>query len=182
MLEDIKSYLKIAGEDLYGNECISQLEHAKQCAMHAESHGADAAMITAALLHDLGHLVDKRFQKGQENAIDRHHEAIGAAYLTRYFSECVTEPIRMHVMAKQYLCATEDGYFENLSPASVRSLELQGGVFSREQAVAFIRTPYAEDAVNLRRWDELAKVPDCETPTLEHFMGFVEKMYISAAA
>jgi len=88
----------------------------------------------------------------------------------------------MHVLAKRYLCAVEDGYFENLSSASVRSLKLQGGVFTASEAEEFLRQPFAEDAVNLRRWDELAKVPDCETPTLNHLMGYVDETYIHSAA
>lgn len=182
MLEKIKSYLEVAGENLYGNECISQLEHAKQCAMHAELNGGNASLIASALLHDIGHLVDKRFQTGQENEIDRRHEAIGAAYLSKFFPPSVTEPIRMHVLAKRYLCATEDGYFESLSPASVRSLNLQGGAFTDSEAAEFIRQPFAEEAVKLRRWDELAKVPDCETPGLNHFMGYVDKSHTGVAA
>jgi len=182
VLEQIKSYLEVAGEDLYGDECISQLEHAKQCAMHAELNGSTPALIAAALLHDIGHLVDKKFQMGQENEIDRYHETIGAAYLSKSFPPSVTEPIRMHVLAKRYLCAVEDGYFENLSSASVRSLKLQGGVFTASEAEEFLRQPFAEDAVNLRRWDELAKVPDCETPTLNHLMGYVDETYIHSAA
>jgi len=182
MQSEIESYLAIAGENLYGNECISQLEHAKQCAMHAELNDSTPELIAAALLHDIGHLVDKKFQTGQENDIDRHHEVIGAAYLARSFPPSVTEPIRMHVLAKRYLCAVEKGYFERLSPASVRSLKLQGGAFTAAEAADFIQQPYAEDAVNLRRWDELAKVPDCETPTLNHFLGYVLKTENSAAA
>ncbi len=182
MLEEIKSYLEVAGENLYGNESISQLEHAKQCAMHAELDGSNPALIASALLHDIGHLVDKKFQTGQVNEIDRHHEAIGAAYLSKSFPPSVTEPIRMHVLAKRYLCATQEGYFESLSPASVRSLKLQGGVFTDSEATEFIRQPFAEEAVKLRRWDELAKVPECKTPTLQHFMRFVDETYISAAA
>lgn len=182
MLEEIKSYLAVAGVNLYGNESISQLEHAKQCAMHAELNGSNPALIAAALLHDIGHLIDKRFQTGQENEIDRQHEAIGAAYLSKSFPLSVTEPIRMHVLAKRYLCAVEDGYFERLSPASVRSLKLQGGAFTDSEAAEFISQPFAEEAVQLRRWDELAKVPECETPTLKHFMRFVDEAYISTAA
>jgi phosphonate degradation associated HDIG domain protein len=182
MLEDIKSYLEVAGQSLYDGEAISQLEHAKQCAMHAEIKGSTPALIAASLLHDIGHLVDKKFQMGQENEIDRYHETIGAGFLSKAFPPSVTEPIRMHVLAKRYLCAVEDGYFDCLSSASVRSLSLQGGVFTAKEAEDFMTQPFAEDAVNLRQWDELAKVLDCVTPSLDHFMEYVGETYISSAA
>jgi len=85
-------------------------------------------------------------------------------------------------LAKRYLCAVEDGYFESLSPASVRSFSLQGGIFTAKEAEDFMTQPFAEDAVNLRQWDELAKVPDCVTPSLDHFMEYVGETYISSAA
>jgi predicted HD phosphohydrolase len=86
----------------------------------------------------------------------------------------VTLPIQLHVAAKRYLCATEAPYFATLSPGSVRSLELQGGPFTSEQAQRFAATPYAPDAVVLRRWDEQAKVCGLPTPALQHFRPYLE--------
>lgn len=83
------------------------------------------------------------------------------------------EPIRLHVDAKRYLCATEPGYWEGLSPASRHSLELQGGAYAESEAQVFMAQPYAAEAVRLRRYDDLAKVPQKVTPTLDHFLGIL---------
>lgn len=181
-ITDIIETLLSLGEQRYGRENVSQLAHALQSATLAEADGATSALISASLLHDMGHLVDKRFEIGQKSDVDRHHENIGAAYLSAWFPPEVTEPIRLHVPAKRYLCATEDTYFDGLSDASVRSLELQGGAFDKTEAEAFINQPHAKDAVRLRRWDDLAKVPDMATPSLEHFQTHIEQVYVHTSA
>tara|TARA_R110000868_G_scaffold372806_1_gene636629 strand:- start:131 stop:688 length:558 start_codon:yes stop_codon:yes gene_type:complete len=181
-LDEICSFLADAGAAQYGNECVSQLAHACQCALLAEQNDADGALIAAALLHDIGHVIDKRFEDGQAKDIDRRHEVIGSAYLAKIFPASVTEPIRLHVDAKRYLYFADKGYFDTLSPASVRSLELQGGIFSATEAAAFLEGPFAQDAVNLRKWDDLAKVAELATPSLDHFMGYVEDTYRRHAA
>ena len=181
-ISNIVDILRSLGEERYGRENVSQLAHALQCAALAETEKASPALITASLLHDIGHLVDKRYEDGQVKDIDRHHEEIGAGYLSQWFGEDVTIPIRLHVPAKRYLCAIDDAYFDDLSEASVRSLELQGGPFSKEDANKFIAQPYAEDAVRLRRWDDLGKVPLKETPGLDHYRTYMEQVYLGAAA
>lgn len=178
----ITETLRLKGEQQYGNESVSQLAHALQSAALAESEGATSSLIAASLLHDIGHLIDKRFEAGQQKDVDRHHEDIGAAYLSRFFPAEVTEPIRLHVPAKRYLCHVEQGYFESLSPASVRSLRLQGGAFSADEAADFISQPQAVEAVRLRRWDDMAKVQGLETPALEHFMSYVVQVHAPADA
>ena len=162
--------LEIAGRNLYGREQVNQLQHALQCAALAELDGASAELITASLLHDVGHIVDTHYEDGQQNDIDRQHETIGAAFLGRIFPDAVTAPIKMHVDAKRYLCFAEPSYIEGLSKASIRSLGLQGGPMSSDEAAAFIARPFAEDAVRLRRWDDFAKDPKRATPPLEHFL------------
>ena len=87
-------------------------------------------------------------------------------------------PVQLHVAAKRYLCATEAPYFATLSPGSVRSLELQGGPFTSEQAQRFAAKRYAQDAILLRRWDEQAKVCGLQTPTLEHFRPHLEAVLL----
>jgi predicted HD phosphohydrolase len=42
-------------------------------------------------------------------------------------------------------------------------------MFSAAAAEEFIRQPYAKDAVQLRIWDDRAKVANLETPPLDHF-------------
>jgi phosphonate degradation associated HDIG domain protein len=157
------------GERNYGGERLSQIAHALQCGWLAERAGAPSPLITAALLHDIGHLVNADESAAKRRGEDAFHEAVGHKYLSRWFGPDVTQPIMWHVAAKRYLTAAEPDYFATLSGASVRSLELQGGPFTSERAAKFIEQPFARDAVMLRRWDEGAKVPHLETPPLEHF-------------
>ena len=162
------------GANRYGDESISQLDHALQCAALAENSGASPSMITACLLHDIGHMVYNHFEGAARRGVDRRHERIGAAFLAQWFGPAVTEPVILHVPAKQYICAVDSEYAATMSPASIRSLELQGGPFDSEDARRFIRKSYAQDAVQLRRWDDEAKVPDATTPPLDHFLCYVE--------
>lgn len=165
--------LETEGVARYGMEAINQLEHALQCAALAEKEGADASLITAALLHDIGHLIHK-LGIAAERGIDDRHETLGEKLLRRWFGDDVVQPVALHVDAKRYLCTAEDDYFGRLSQASVRSLELQGGPFAEDDAEAFLSRPGAPEAVRLRRWDEEAKVKDLATPPLSHFRPYVE--------
>ena len=172
--DEISELFEGARGRLYGGEQLTQLAHALQCAAAAEREGAPASLIVAALLHDLGHLVHDLGPRPAARGIDDKHEEGGAKWLRRRFGPAVSEPVRLHVAAKRYLCAVEPGYFESLSPASVRSLELQGGRFDAAGAADFIARPHAEEAVRLRRWDEAAKVQGRATPDLAHFRPYVE--------
>ncbi len=171
--------LSIRGESRYGMEKLNQMEHALQCAALAERDGATSALIVAALLHDIGHLIDDSAfaNKGETND---EHESKGADVLAKWFGKEVSEPVRLHVPAKRYLCTTDGDYHDGLSRASQRSLALQGSAFSEEEADAFILQPYAVDAVCLRRWDDHAKVADLNVPRLEHYRPYVEGMLVSS--
>lgn len=158
----------------YGDECVTQLQHALQCASLAEEAGAAAALVSAALLHDVGHLVHDLGPAAAARGVDDRHEMRGREWLSRWFDEDVTEPVRLHVNAKRYLTATDPDYFATLSPASVRSLQLQGGAFSPSLAAGFIALPGAVAAVRLRRWDEAAKVPGRRIAGLAHFQRYLE--------
>jgi phosphonate degradation associated HDIG domain protein len=162
------------GANNYGGERVLQLEHALQCAALAEAEGADAALITASLLHDIGHLIHDLGDSAAARGIDDRHELLGREWLSRWFGEAVTEPVRLHVNAKRYLTATDPGYFATLSAGSVRSLDLQGGPFTAQCAEGFIGLPFARDAVRLRRWDEGAKVAGKSTPDLLYFRRYLE--------
>ncbi|NEQ45505.1 MAG: phosphohydrolase [Leptolyngbya sp. SIOISBB] len=158
----------------YGGEAVTQLAHALQCATLAEQAGASAALVTASLFHDLGHLVHHLGADVALRGIDDRHEYRAVPYLENLFSPAVTRPIQLHVAAKRYLCAVDREYWAALSPASQRSLELQGGIFSDGEAAVFIQQPHAADAVKLRRWDDQAKVPHQPTPILEHFEAIAQ--------
>jgi phosphonate degradation associated HDIG domain protein len=169
-IPDICSLFDTKGGRIYSGEPVTQLEHALQTATLAEAAGADAATITAALLHDLGHLLNDQGETPTERGIDDVHQYFALPFLRPLFSPAVIEPIRLHVDAKRYLCATQSGYHEALSPDSKRSLALQGGIYSSDAATEFIGLPWAKRAVQLRRWDDAAKEPGRATPALEHFV------------
>ena len=144
----------------YLGETITIGVHMRQAGALAEAAGAAAPLVAAALLHDVGHL--------RNETDDRHGEA-GARWLSQWFGEAVTEPVRLHVAAKRFLCATEPGYFGLLSQESVRTLVLQGGPMTPEQAAAFEALPSAPDAVAVRRWDDEAKDPAITPPGFAYF-------------
>ncbi len=163
------------GSAPYGGECVTQLEHALQCAALAEADGAGPELITASLLHDLGHLVHDLGDDAAEHGVDDKHEFRALHLLRRAFTAPVLEPIRLHVDAKRYLCIADQGYHALLSPASQLSLSLQGGAFDAHSARHFIEQPCARDAVRLRLWDDLAKIPGATVPTLEHYAGIMAR-------
>jgi [1-hydroxy-2-(trimethylamino)ethyl]phosphonate dioxygenase len=166
--------LAARGGNQYGGERVSQAEHALQCAFLAAREGAAGTVVAAALLHDIGHLLHSAGERPALHAIDDKHEEIGADYLLSAFGPAVAEPVRLHVAAKRYLCATDAGYFGRLSPASERSLALQGGPFTLAEVAMFRALPFAEEAIRIRRWDEAAKIPGLETPTLEHYRAVLK--------
>lgn len=165
--------LEQKGSRRYGLAAVSQLQHALQAALLAEQMGADAALVTAALLHDVGHMVHGLGEDPAADGVDDRHEELGRAYLAGLFGPAVTEPVRLHVAAKRYLCATEADYFAKLSPDSVRSLALQGGPMSPKEVAAFDALPHAQAAVRLRRFDEGAKVANLPTPPVAHFLPYL---------
>lgn len=172
-ISDICDLFAGRGGKAYDGEPVTQLEHALQTAARAEAEGAGAALIAAALLHDLGHLLN-RDQMPTLHGIDDRHQYTALPFLRGLFGDEVLEPVRLHVDAKRYLCATRAGYFDALSPVSKRSLALQGGVYSPEDAESFRSLPHARDAVRLRLWDDLAKEAGAATPTLAHFVATLE--------
>ncbi len=143
-------------------------EHMLQAGTLAQSAGAEAALVAAALLHDIGHLLGEMDE-------DRHGEA-GARWLGHWFDEAVTEPVRLHVPAKRYLCAADAGYFGLLSGESVRTLALQGGPMTAAEVTAFEALPFSRDAVAVRRWDDQAKNQAVIAPRFAHFTALLEAL------
>jgi phosphonate degradation associated HDIG domain protein len=171
-LDAITALYESRGSAWYGNEAVSQLAHALQCAELAERAGAGLHLIAACFLHDLGHLL-RASDAAEGHYVDDKHEDAAAAALSGLFPTAVVEPIRLHVAAKRYLSKAEPGYLARLSPASRRSLELQGGPFTVQEAERFLALPFAADAVRLRHSDEEAKVTGRRTSTLDHFVGML---------
>jgi phosphonate degradation associated HDIG domain protein len=172
-VEDVISLFESRGDSQYGGEQVTQLEHALQSAALAEREQASAALIAAALLHDVGHLLHNLPDHAPEDGIDDHHETSAGHYLRKLFPDSVTEPVRLHVAAKRYLCAVDDDYMQQLSQPSIISLGLQGGPMSPEEVVDFRNHPYSKDAIRLRKWDDEAKDPNFVTPPLAHFAKYV---------
>ncbi|SDD29433.1 phosphonate degradation operons associated HDIG domain protein [Cupriavidus sp. YR651] len=164
------------GTAYYGGEAISQTAHALQCAQLAEHAGEPEPLIVAALLHDVGHLM-----LAESSTTDMRHQEAAANALAALFGDDVTEPVRLHVAAKRYLCATDAAYFDTLSPASVHSLALQGGPYDAAQADTFAANRHADAAVRLRRYDDLAKVVDLATPPLAHYLDMAARCARPAA-
>jgi [1-hydroxy-2-(trimethylamino)ethyl]phosphonate dioxygenase len=157
----------------YGLSAINQLQHALQAAALAEADDAPAATVLASLLHDVGHMIHRLGEDPAGRGIDDVHEELGARWLAERFGPEVSEPVRLHVAAKRYLCAVEPDYLAKLSPDSVRSLGLQGGPMSADEIDDFRRHPLHEEAVRLRRYDEAAKDPHARTPDFDHFLRHV---------
>jgi phosphonate degradation associated HDIG domain protein len=175
-LDDIRGLFETWGSLAYSGEQVSQLEHALQSGALAQEEGAGEELVAAAFLHDLGHLLNRQGDTPTARGVDDLHQYYALPFLRQVFPESVLEPIRLHVDAKRYLCAVDHAYFGCLSPDSVRSLELQGGVFSDAEAAEFAARPYASDAVMLRRWDDRAKESGKATPDLDTFMLVVDRV------
>lgn len=174
-LNEIERLFDGRGRQAYGGELVSQTEHALQSALLAGADGASDELICAALLHDIGHLLHSGDESLVIAGIDAHHEAIGARWLARHFPLTVSAPVRLHVAAKRHLCATDPAYSSDLSPASQQSLVVQGGAFSEAEQRAFTAEPFAAPAIQLRRWDEAAKVVGMKLPAIKHFRAILER-------
>jgi len=157
-------------ETFEGDRRVSQTSHGLQTAMLAEAEGADASLIVAGLLHDIGRIINPKDRALTDSGKDAKHEVVGQRYLEAWFGPEVTMPVKWHVAAKRYLVATDPAYAGRISPGSTRSLTGQGGLLTPEQAAAFLRQPYAAEGVRLRRWDDRAKRVDAETPPFDHFV------------
>jgi gamma-butyrobetaine dioxygenase len=157
------------GADEYLGEPVTQAAHMLQAATLAEAAGAGPALVAAALLHDVGHFTGSISGQELMAGTDNKHSDTGAAWLAQWFWPDVTEPVRLHVAAKRYLCAVEPGYAATLSDASVYTLGVQGGPMSESEATEFGASPFAQAACQLRRWDDLAKDPAATTPPFDHF-------------
>ncbi len=162
--------------NLHYGEGVSQLEHAVQTAHHAKLDGAPPELVVAALLHDVGHMMQKAGEDAADRGIDTRHEHISAGYLARAFGPEVTEPIRLHVAAKRYRVAIDAAYLERLSEASLQSLALQGGPMSTGEIEAFLADPWAQAALRLRGYDEAGKAPEAEVAGFETYHNLLRDL------
>lgn len=179
VVDEILAIYAARGAGAYFGERVSMREHGLQAAHFAEEAGAPPMLVAAALLHDIGHLIVDVPDDIAAWTHDARHEAIGAHWLADRFTSGVSEPVRLHVAAKRYLCATNPAYFAALSPASVITLELQGGPMSAGQARTFESEPYHREAVLLRLWDDRGKVAGQKTRELGDYRALLESPAIA---
>ncbi len=165
-----------SGHDAHFGEPVTQLEHALQCACLAEQTGADNETVVAAFLHDIGHLLPPEWAGDYMDGYGTvDHEKLGADFLREQgFSEKVAQLIEHHVNAKRYLVFKHPDYFARLSEASVKTLAFQGGPMKPGEALAFETNPYFRGILQLRAWDEQAKIPGQPTPDMVHYLTMAE--------
>jgi phosphonate degradation associated HDIG domain protein len=178
VIEEIFAVFHKHGASAYFGESVSMTEHALQAAYFAQTAAAPPALIVAALLHDIGHLVDDVPGDIAEWTVDAHHERVGGRWLAGRFGPEVAEPVRLHVPAKRYLLATDAEYFAKLSPASVITLQLQGGPMAAHEVAQFETERFYKEAVRVRQWDDQGKVAGLKTPQLGEYRALIEALAI----
>jgi putative nucleotidyltransferase with HDIG domain len=155
----------------YIGEDVNQLEHALQAAHFASQAGGSDAQVLAALLHDIGHLLDPEAPSMAGLGVIEH-ERVGADYLRgQGFSESVACLVEGHVQAKRYLTFAKPAYAARLSEASRGTLAWQGGAMDAAEAEAFEADPLFRSILAMRTWDERAKVVGLEVLELEGYRG-----------
>jgi phosphonate degradation associated HDIG domain protein len=176
LTEQLWAIYSSRGAAAYFGEVVTTLEHSLQAAYFAQQSNAADALVVAALLHDIGHLIDPAPTDFADWHRDARHEISGSSWLAQRFGPEVSEPVRLHVPAKRYLCATDSGFLAQLSPASVRTLALQGGAMSDAEITAFRLEPFHRDAVELRHFDDRGKIAGLRTPDFAYYRGIIEKL------
>jgi phosphonate degradation associated HDIG domain protein len=170
ILDDVFALYEKHGAEDYIGEPVSQLEHMSQAAELAIDQGFDDEVVVAAFFHDIGHLCVPRTTANDLHGLGTvSHEKVGADYLReKGFPERVALLVENHVQAKRYLTARFPEYYDKLSDASKKTLEYQGGKMTAEEAARFERDPLFNEYVQMRRWDEEAKIEHVPTVPLQH--------------
>jgi predicted HD phosphohydrolase len=166
------------GAEEYMGEPVSMAQHMEQTAACAVVDGAPDELVIAALLHDIGHFVGDFPIDALENGIDNLHEEAAATFLKAFYPASVTEPIRLHVAAKKYLCAVDEHYFAHLSEASVQSLEVQGGPMTQAEIEMFESSQYHQSAIQIRRYDDDGKVAGLEIKPVDSYRDKLESLLL----
>lgn len=175
--KEVIELLTTQGRESYFGEPVTVHEHCLEAAHFAREANSPPTLIVAALLHDVGHLLHHQSEDVAEHGVDTRHEELADLLLSAHLPASVTEPIRLHVAAKRYLCFADAAYLEALSPSSVLSLGLQGGPMSREEAAAFLAGSFAQEAIALRHWDDQAKIPALPVPEARTYLPLLETLW-----
>lgn len=171
-------YLRAHGDEHY-EEDVTQYQHAVQAAYLGVEAGASDELIVAALLHDIGHiLADDHNEANNPTVKNDFHEVLAANYLKDFFPAAVLEPILLHVPAKRYICTVDSSYYDQLSLASQKSFHLQGGKMESAERADFESNPHYINAVQLRKWDDLAKDVTKEVPDIAYYQARIEKVLL----
>ncbi len=176
IFDEIQSLFETAKAKEYLGEDITLIEHMVQCGDLAKLNRAPDWLVVAALLHDLGHILIPDAQEAQDAGSDRHHDEVGASWLAQRFPSNVVQAVKLHVDAKKYLVATNPEYFEKLSDSSKKTLGIQGGAFSAKECEEFLRQDFANEAIQLRLWDDAAKVRGMSDASLDRFRHEIQKV------
>ena len=172
MMSDAFELLLQGSGQAYFGEQVTQLEHALQSAYLAIQAGADDEMVLAALLHDIGHVLEGQVDD-ELGVID--HDAVAMAWLREQgFGERLIALVGGHVAAKRYLVATNPAYAARLSEASKKTLAKQGGPMSLAECATFESHPHLKEMLRLRSWDEQAKVPGAAVPGLDAYRPMLD--------
>jgi len=174
--EEVRALYGRLGSAAYFGERVSMTEHGLQAAHFARVQGASDQLVVAALLHDVGHLLEEVPEAIEEWVSDSRHEELGARWLAQRFAAEIAEPVRLHVPAKRYLCAVDPHYFARLSTASVHTLKLQGGPMSAAEVARFEQEPHHREAVRLRQWDDQGKVAGLLTAPLPAYTALIDSL------
>jgi phosphonate degradation associated HDIG domain protein len=172
--DEVLSIFLKRGTSAYFGERVSMTEHSLQTAYFAQMEAAPPVLVVAALLHDIGHLIAAVPDDIADWSSDAHHEKLGSQWIAQRFAAEVAEPVRLHVAAKRYLCATDDAYLARLSSASIATLKLQGGAMAPDEITQFESERFFRDAVRLRLWDDQGKVAGLSTPALADFRDLID--------
>jgi [1-hydroxy-2-(trimethylamino)ethyl]phosphonate dioxygenase len=178
--EEVFAIFKKRGDISYFGECVSMTDHALQAAYFAGAEGAAPCLVVAALLHDIGHLIEEVPADIADWTSDACHETVGARWIAQRFSPEVSEPVRLHVPAKRYLCATDAHYLAKLSAASMVTLKLQGGPMSAREIAHFETEPFHKEAVRVRRWDDRGKIEGQSVPGLAAYQAMMDELAVAA--
>lgn len=181
VVDEIIRLFEERGDRMYGED-VTERMHGSQCALLAEEAGCRPELVAAALLHDVGHLLHDLGEDVADRGVDAHHEVVGDRWLRQWFGPEVTEPARLHVDAKRYLCTVDAAYRAGLSAASTRSLELQGGLMTPAELAAFEANPHHQAAVQLRHFDDRGKDPETPAVDLERFRSLLEALVRPASS
>lgn len=178
VVDEIMFLYESHGNKDYIGEPVSQIEHMCQCAQLAEENGADDEVVLAAFFHDIGHLCEFAYPEKKMQHMDNagivDHEKLGADYLRNFgFSEKIAKLIQSHVEAKRYLTYKFPEYYNQLSDASKKTLQFQGGVMTADEALVFEMDDLFQLYILIRKWDDLSKLSNKPLPNLNNYRSMM---------